>query len=192
MLSEALGPVMAFLRVTWGIRIASYMDDFLIQGFSPSQVCLHAFFPKQQATLLRFILIFVSMTVSCPLGRITWESFDGHLHGWYSHQGILLSAGALLCTWGYFTVLGSGLVPNLEEGCFFPKSSGYPFLTFTSLGFVLGDRSLASHWEYQIAAYVQECGGHCHCAWCLGCSWLTGACGFNVTFWMLLYSAFQK
>ena len=46
MLSEALGPVMAFLRVTWGIWIASYMDDILIQGFSPSQVCLHAFFPK--------------------------------------------------------------------------------------------------------------------------------------------------
>ena len=81
MLSEALGPVMAFLRVTWGIWIASYMDDILIQGFSPSQVCLHAFFPKQQTTLLRFILIFVSMTVSCPLGRITWESFDSHLHG---------------------------------------------------------------------------------------------------------------
>jgi len=117
---------MAFLRVTWGILIASYMDDILIQGSSPSQVCLHAFFPKQQTTLLGFILVSVSMTVSCPLGRITWENFDGHLHGWYSHQGVLLSTGAFICTWGYFTVLGSGLVPNLEEGCFFPKSTGYP------------------------------------------------------------------
>ena len=81
MLSEVLKPVMAFLRVTWGILIASYMDDILIQGSSPSQVCLHAFFPKQQTTLLGFILVSVSMTVSCPLGRITWENFDGHLHG---------------------------------------------------------------------------------------------------------------
>ena len=81
MLSEALGPVMAFLRVTWGILIASYMDDILIQGFSPSQVCLHAFFPKQQITLLGFILVSVSMTVSCPLGRITWENFVGYFHG---------------------------------------------------------------------------------------------------------------
>ena len=81
MLSKVLKPVMAFLRVTWGILIASYMDDILIQGSSPSQVCLHAFFPKQQTTLLRFILIFVSMTVSCPLGRIAWENLDGLLHG---------------------------------------------------------------------------------------------------------------
>ena len=44
MLSEALGPVMAFLRVTWGDSDSPYMDDFLIQGFSLSQVCLHAFF----------------------------------------------------------------------------------------------------------------------------------------------------
>ena len=80
MLSEALGPVLAFLRVTWGDSDSLYMDDFIIQGFSPSQVCLHAFL-KQQVTLLRFILISVSMTVSCPLGWVTWESFDGHLHG---------------------------------------------------------------------------------------------------------------
>ena len=72
---------MAFLRVAWGGWLASYMDDILIQGFSPSQVCLHAFFPKQQVTLLRIILISVSMTVSYPLGKITWESFDGYLHG---------------------------------------------------------------------------------------------------------------
>ena len=81
MLSKVLKPVMAFLRVTWGILIASYMDDILIQGSSLSQVCLHAFFPKQQTTLLGFILVSVSMIVSCPLGRITWENFVGHLHG---------------------------------------------------------------------------------------------------------------
>ena len=163
MLSEAFGPVMAFLRVTWGIWLASYMDDILIQGFSPSQVCLHAFFPKQQTTLLRLILIFVSMTVSCPLGWITWESFDGHLHGWYTHQGIFLSSDVLLCTWNYFTVLSSGLVPNLGEGYFFPKSTGYPFLALTHLGFVLNDRSLASYWGFQFTAYMQECGGLCLC-----------------------------
>ncbi len=144
--SKVLKPVMAFLRVTWGILIASYMDDIFIQGSSPSQVCLHALFPKQQTTLLGFIFVSVSMTVCCPSGRFTWENFDGHLHGWYSHQGVLLSTGAFICTWGYFTVLGSGLVPNLEEGCFFPKSTGYPFLTFTHLGFVLDSVSMTAPW----------------------------------------------
>ena len=53
MLSEVLKPVMAFLRVTWGILIASYMDDILIQGSSPSQVFLHA----QVAALLFMVLV---------------------------------------------------------------------------------------------------------------------------------------
>ena len=81
MLSKVLKPVVAFLRVSWGILIAFYMDDILIQGFSPFQVCLHAFFPKQWTSHLGFILVSVSMTVSCPPDKITWENFDSHLHG---------------------------------------------------------------------------------------------------------------
>ena len=81
MLSKVLKLIVAFLVVTWGILIATYMDDILIQGSSPSQVCLHAFFPKQQTTHLGFILVSVSMTVSCPPDKITWENFDSHLHG---------------------------------------------------------------------------------------------------------------
>ena len=42
MLTKVLKPVVAFLRVTWGILIAICMDDILIQGSSPSQVYLHA------------------------------------------------------------------------------------------------------------------------------------------------------
>ena len=56
----------------------------------------------------------------------------------YSHQGVLSSTGAFICTGGYITVLGSGLVPNLEEGCFFSKFTGthldlYPFLDSVSM-----------------------------------------------------------
>ena len=89
-LTKVLKPVVAFLRVTWGILIAIYMDDILIQGSSPSQVYLHAqvaalllmvvgwslnwkksdFFPKQQTTHLGFVLDSVSMTVSCPPDKI--------------------------------------------------------------------------------------------------------------------------
>ena len=67
--------------------------------------------------------------------RVTWgiliarqdyqKNFYGHLHGWYSHPWVLSSTGAFICTGGYFTVHGSGLEPNLDEGCFFPKSTGY-------------------------------------------------------------------
>ena len=78
---KVLKPVVAFLRVSWGILLAFYMDDILIQGFSPFQVCLHAFFPKQWTSHLGFILVSVSMTVSCPPDKITWENFDSHLHG---------------------------------------------------------------------------------------------------------------
>ena len=52
MLTKVLKPVVAFLRVTWGILIAIYMDDILIQGSSPSQVYLHA----QVAALLFMVL----------------------------------------------------------------------------------------------------------------------------------------
>merc|ERR1711867_80317 len=89
-LTKVLRPVVAFLRVTWGVLIAIYMDDILIQGSSPSQVYLHAqvaallfmvlgwslnwkksdIFPKQQSTHLGFILDSVSMTVSCPPDKI--------------------------------------------------------------------------------------------------------------------------
>ena len=75
-LTKVLKPVVAFLRATWGILIAIYMDDILIQGSSPSQVYLHAqvaallfmvlgwsliwknsvFFPRQQTTYLGFVL----------------------------------------------------------------------------------------------------------------------------------------
>ena len=51
-LTKVLKPVVAFLRVTWGILIAIYMDDILIQGSSPSQVFLHA----QVAALLFMVL----------------------------------------------------------------------------------------------------------------------------------------
>ena len=90
MLIKVLKPVVAFFRVTWGILIAIYMDDILIQGSSPSQVYLHAqvaallfmvlgwsliweksdFFPKQQATHPSFVLDSFSMTVSCPPDKI--------------------------------------------------------------------------------------------------------------------------
>ena len=52
MLSKVIKPVMAFLRVTWGILIAIYMDDILIQGSSPNQVYLHA-----QVTALLFMIL---------------------------------------------------------------------------------------------------------------------------------------
>ena len=51
-------------------------------------------FLKQQVTLLRFILISVSMTASCPLGWVTWESFDGLLWMIYSSRDLSL----LRCT----------------------------------------------------------------------------------------------
>ena len=44
--------MVAFLRMTWGILIAIYMDDILIQGSSPSLVYLHA----QVAALLFMVL----------------------------------------------------------------------------------------------------------------------------------------
>ena len=40
-LTKVLKPVMTFLRVTWGILIAIYRDDILIQGSFPSQAILH-------------------------------------------------------------------------------------------------------------------------------------------------------
>ena len=89
-LTKVLKPVVAFLRVTWGILIAIYMDDILIQGSSPSLVYLHAqvaallfmvlgwslnwkksdFIPKQRTTHLGFVVDSVSMTVSCPADKI--------------------------------------------------------------------------------------------------------------------------
>ena len=51
-LTKVLRPVVAFLRVTWGILIAIYMDDILIQGSSPNQAYLHA----QAAALLFMVL----------------------------------------------------------------------------------------------------------------------------------------
>ena len=76
MLTKVLKPAVAFLRVTWGILIAIYMDDILIQGSSPSHVFFHAhvaallfmvvgwslswknsvLFPRQQTTYLGFVL----------------------------------------------------------------------------------------------------------------------------------------
>ena len=89
-LTKVLKPVIAFLRVTWGILIAIYMDDILIQGSSPSQAFLHAqvsalllmvlgwslnwkksdFFPKQETTHLGFVWNSVSMTISCLPDKI--------------------------------------------------------------------------------------------------------------------------
>ena len=51
-LTKVLKPVVAFLRVTWGILITIYMDDILIQGSSPYQVYLHA---QVSALLLMFL-----------------------------------------------------------------------------------------------------------------------------------------
>ena len=76
--------------MTWGVLIAIYMDDILIQGSSPNQVYLHAqvtallfmilgwslnwkksdFIPKQQTTHLGFVVDSVTMTVSCPTEKI--------------------------------------------------------------------------------------------------------------------------
>merc|ERR1712089_15821 len=50
--TKVLKPVVAFLRVTWGILIAIYMDDILIQGSSPSEVYLHA-----QVSALLFMVL---------------------------------------------------------------------------------------------------------------------------------------
>ena len=81
---------MAFLRVTWGILIAIYMDDILIQGSSPSLVYLHAqvaallfmvlgwslnwkksdFIPEQQTIHPGFVVDSVSMTVPARLTRL--------------------------------------------------------------------------------------------------------------------------
>ena len=89
-LTKVLKPIVAFLRVTWGILIAIYMDDILIQGSSPSLVYIHAqvaallfmvlgwslnwkksdFIPKQWTTHLGFVVDSVSMTVSCPADKI--------------------------------------------------------------------------------------------------------------------------
>ena len=77
--------MVAFLRVTWGVLIAIYMDDILIQGSSPNQVYLYAqvtallfmilswslnwkkcdFIPTQRTTYLGFVVDSVAMTVSC-------------------------------------------------------------------------------------------------------------------------------
>ena len=51
-LTKVLKPVVAFLRITWGILIAIYMDDILLQGASPAQVYLHA-----QVTALMFMVL---------------------------------------------------------------------------------------------------------------------------------------
>ena len=89
-LTKVIKPVVAFLRITWGILIAIYMDDILLQGSSPTQVYLHAqvtallfmvlgwslnwkksdFVPKQQTVHLGFVLDSVTMTVSCPSDKI--------------------------------------------------------------------------------------------------------------------------
>ena len=89
-LTKVIKPVVAFLRITWGILIAIYMDDILLQGASPAQVYLHAqvtallfmvlgwslnwkksdFIPKQQTVHLGFVLDSVAMTVSCPPDKI--------------------------------------------------------------------------------------------------------------------------
>ena len=90
MLTKVLKPVVAFLRMTWGILIAICIGDNLIQGSSPSLVYLHAqvaaqlfmvlgwslnwkkydFIPKHKTTHLGFVLDSVSMTVSCPSDKI--------------------------------------------------------------------------------------------------------------------------
>ena len=51
-LTKVLKPVIAFLRVTWGVLIAIYMDDILIQGSSPSQTVLYT----QVTALLLMVL----------------------------------------------------------------------------------------------------------------------------------------
>ena len=89
-LTKVLKPVVASLRVTWGILITIYMDEIPIQGSSPSQVYLHTqvaallfmvlgwslnwkksdFIPKQRTPHLGYVVDFVSMTVSCPADNI--------------------------------------------------------------------------------------------------------------------------
>ena len=89
-LTKVIKPIVAFLRITWGVLIAIYMDDILLQGDSPAQAYLHAqvtallfmvlgwsinwkksdFIPKQQTIHLGFVLDSVTMTVSCPPDKI--------------------------------------------------------------------------------------------------------------------------
>ena len=89
-LTKVLKPVVAFLRMTWGILIAIYIDENLIQGSPPSLVYLYTqvaallfivlgwslnwkkydFIPKHKTTHLGFVLDSVSMTVSCPSDKI--------------------------------------------------------------------------------------------------------------------------
>ena len=82
--------------------------------------------PKQQSTLLEFIfgLCLHDCLLSVRqdyLGELcwpfSWVIFS--LEGFFLHRCFYLHMG-------YLTVPGSGLVPNLEEGCFFSKLTGCP------------------------------------------------------------------
>ena len=88
-LTKVVKPIVSFLRATWNILLAVYMDDMLILGVSPDQAVLHAqlvmltfmalgwsfkkctLIPSQKITHLGFNIDTVAMTVSCPIDKVT-------------------------------------------------------------------------------------------------------------------------
>ena len=90
-LTKVLKPVIAFIRVTWGILITIFMDDMLLQARSIEECILHSHIviivfmslgwsfkwskcdlvPKQQFTHLGFDFDSVKMTISCQSVKVT-------------------------------------------------------------------------------------------------------------------------
>ena len=89
-LTKVLKPVIAFIRVTWGILITIYMDDMLLQARSIEECTLHCHIviivfmslgwsfkwakcdlvPKQHFTHLGFDFDTVKMTISCQSVKV--------------------------------------------------------------------------------------------------------------------------
>ena len=90
-LTKVLKPVVAFIRITWGILITIFMDDMLIQASSIdkcirySHIVIIVFMslgfgfnwkkcdliPKQQITHLGFDFDTRQMTISCQTEKVT-------------------------------------------------------------------------------------------------------------------------
>ena len=90
-LTKVLKPVVAFIRITWGILITIFMDDMLIQASSIDKCILHCHIviavfmslgwgfnwakcdlvPKQQFTHLGFDFDTSQMIISCQADKVT-------------------------------------------------------------------------------------------------------------------------
>ena len=88
--TKLLKPVLAFLRVTWGIMISIYMDDMILQAPTAQEVYFHAqltilvllclgwevnwektsLTPSHNLTHLGFDIDTLSMTASCPMKKV--------------------------------------------------------------------------------------------------------------------------